>query len=37
MIGDQTDCPSPHPSNRPLSYAEFNEDCTYARFREKIS
>ena len=28
--------PPPHPSNRPLSYAEFNEDLSYKRFPEKI-
>jgi hypothetical protein len=27
---------SPHPSNRPVSYAEFNEHFSYARFPGKI-
>ena len=30
------DATSPHPVNRPLSYAEFNEHCSYDRFPEKI-
>ena len=29
--------PSPHPSNRPLSCAKFNEDSRYDCFPKKIS